>query len=398
MSDETVTTEVVSQEATEKGNAPLENNWDAITNAPEFSADYVAPTTETAKPDENQEKSDKPANEANTNEDNTDKNQEKAKEGDENQEKTDDKPVDELTEDKPLIEFKAEDVTGAPESEPADGTWLAVAKASGIEGLKEDSFEAYQSAVEAKYNAKIEEVKSITEDKVLEKFSPEARATIELLNSGLSLEQIYAPLQEVQQLKQLDDVSLVRKALEEAAMPDGTKMWDADMIEAKLEKLLEEGKVDVEAKGIRRILEVEEQKIKLEHNSKLQQYQEKKVQTVEQQKQESAAKFTQAMSTVTEFFGGKISEEAKQAIIKKHQSGAYNDLLNNPKDMAEFVLYKEFGQKAIKNLENTAFQRGREEKTKKLLNIPPVTQSGGGRTITNTEADNWSALREGLGG
>jgi len=396
MSDETVTTEVVPQETAKEGNAPLESNWDAITNAPEFSADYVAPKTDSTKPDEDQNKSSETVDEAKTNEDNADADQNKEKEG-EGQEKPGDKPADETTEDKPLIEFKVEDVKGTPEAEPEDGTWLAVAKASGIEDLKEDSFEAYQSAVEAKYNAKIEEVKSITEDKVLEKFSPEARATIELLNSGLSLEQIYAPLQEVQQLKQLDDVSLVRKALEEAKMPDGTKMWDADMIEAKLEKILEEGKADVEAKNIRRILEVEEQKIKLEHSNKLQQYQEKKVQLAEQQKQESAAKFTQAMSTVTEFFGGKISEEAKQAIIKKHQSGAYNDLLNNPKDIAEFVLYKEFGQKAIKNLENTAFQRGREEKTKKLLNVPPVTQNGSGRTITNTETDNWSALREGLG-
>lgn len=155
-------------------------------------------------------------------------------------EKKDTEVADETKEgDKPLIEFKAEDVVNETETDPAEGTFLALAKAQGIE-LKEDSFEAYQLGIEEKYNAKVEEVKKTTEDTVLAKYSPEARATIELLNSGLSLEQIYSPLQEVQQLKALDDVSLVRKALEEATMPDGvTKMWDADMVEAQMEKMLE---------------------------------------------------------------------------------------------------------------------------------------------------------------
>jgi len=392
MSDETVTVQETESQSSNEGNAPL-NNWDAITNAQEFNDGPITENADDVKTDKNQGEADKPQNEAKEGDKPEDNQNTEAVKPDENQEKEGDKPADETTEDTPLIEFKAEDVTGTPESEPEDGTWLAVAKAQGVE-IKEDSFEAYTQAVEEKYNAKIEEVKTLTEDKVLEKYSPEARATIELLNSGLTMEQIYAPVQEIQSLKQLDDVSLIRKALEEQTMPDGTKMWDVDMIDAKIEKIAESGRTEIEGKEIRRQLDAMEQQIKLDHSNKLRQFQEKKVQLAEQQKQESAAKFTQAMSTVTEFFGGKISEDAKQAIIKKHQSGAYDNLLSDPKKVAEFVLYNEFGQKAIKNLENTAFQRGREEKTKKLVNVPPVTQNGNGRVITNTTSDNWDALRE----
>jgi hypothetical protein len=392
MSNETVTVQETESQGSNEGNAPL-NNWDAITNAQEFNDGPITENADDVKTDENQGEVDKSQNEAKEGDQAEENQNTEAAKTDENQEKEGDKPADETTEDTPLIEFKAEDVTGTPESEPEDGTWLAVAKAQGVE-IKEDSFEAYTQAVEEKYNAKIEEVKALTEDKVLEKYSPEARATIELLNSGLTMEQIYAPVQEIQSLKQLDDVSLIRKALEEQTMPDGTKMWDADMIDAKLEKIAESGRTEIEGKEIRRQLDAMEQQIKLDHSNKLRQFQEKKVQLAEQQKQESAAKFTQAMSTVTEFFGGKISEDAKQAIIKKHQSGAYDNLLSDPKKVAEFVLYNEFGQKAIKNLENTAFQRGREEKTKKLVNVPPVTQNGNGRVITNTTSDNWDALRE----
>ena len=396
MSNETVTVqETANQEGSEKGNAPL-NNWDAITNAEEFNTESFTPKADDVKTDEVEELADE-AKEDKPNADAEVKDETKTDEKPET-EKKDTEVADETKEgDKPLIEFKAEDVVNETETDPAEGTFLALAKAQGIE-LKEDSFEAYQLGIEEKYNAKVEEVKKTTEDTVLAKYSPEARATIELLNSGLSLEQIYAPLQEVQQLKALDDVSLVRKALEEATMPDGvTKMWDADMVEAQMEKMLEKGDVDQEAKKIRRILDANEQEIKIEHSQKLKQFQDRKEQQVRQEKQESVAQFTKAMNTVSEFMGGKISEDAKQAIIKKQQSGAYDNVLSDPKNLAEFILYKEFGQKAIKNIENTAFQKGREEKTKKLLNIPPVTQNGGGRVITNNEANNWDALKEGFG-
>lgn len=394
MPQETVAVESASQEATSTENASV-NNWDAITNAEEFNDAQFTPKTEDVKTDENQEGSDK-SNEANDktdeNQENTNKEPEKT---DANQEGAENKKP-ETPEEKPLIEFKAEDVVGSPEAEPEDGTFLALAKAQGID-LTEDSFEAYNKAVEQKYVSQIEEAKKVTEDVLLEKYSPEARATIDLLNSGLSLEQIYAPLQEINQLKQLDDVSLVRKALEEATMPDGSKMWDVETIEAQLEKLTENGKIETEAKAVRRLLEAEEQGIKIENENRLKKYQEGKVKQVEMQRQESNAKFEKAMSTVTEFMGGRLSDEAKQAIVRKQQSGAYNDLLNDPKTLAEFVLYKEFGPKAIKNIENTAFQRGRDEKTKKLANVPPVTQNGQGRVITNTQANNWDALKEGFG-
>lgn len=95
-------------------------------------------------------------------------------------------------------------------------------------------------------------------------------------------------------------------------------------------------------------MDANEQEIKIEHSQKLKQFQDRKEQQVQQEKQESVAQFTKAMNTVSEFMGGKISEDAKQAIIKKQQSGAYDNVLSDPKNLAEFILYKEFGQKAIK--------------------------------------------------
>ncbi len=393
MSNETVAAnDAASQEATQ-GNNPIDN-WAALTNSEELNNDLKSvETNNEVKTDENQENTEgeenKPKEEQNT-EAKTDESQEGEKKGEGETKEGETEPV---VEEKPLIEFKAEDVEGSPESEPEDGTWMAVAKASGVE-ITEDSFEAYQSAVESKYKAEIEKVKSITEDEVLSKYSPEARATIELLNSGLTLEEIYAPNQMINELRSLDDASLVRKSLEEARDINGNKIWDADMIDTEIEALTEKGRLEHEAKKIRKNLDLTEQEIKTEHANKLKEYQDRKAQLAYQQKQQSIAQFEKAMTTVSEFMGGKISDEAKQAIVKKQQSGAYDNLLNDPKSLAEFVLYKEFGQKALKNLENTAFQRGREEKTKKLANVPPVTQNGSGRVITNEKTDNWAALKD----
>lgn len=395
MSTEAVNTQEVKQEipATEANDAS-QSNWDALLD---IETEVLGTEKEAAKPadetDENQENGTETKTDAKDDtkkEEKTDENQEQGKEGENKEESAE--------EEKPLIEFKAEDVNNAvSETEPEDGTWLAVAKASGLE-IQDDSFEAYQSAVEAKYNAQIEQVKAQTEDTILAKYSPEARMTIELLNSGLSLEEVYAPTQMIKELKSLDDAALVRKNLEETRDAQGNPVYDSDFIDKEIETLIEKGNIDHEAKRIRKKLELIEQEIQLEHSQKLKQFQEKKAQIAEQTKHQSVAQFTNALNTVSEFMGGKLSDEAKQAIVKKQQAGLYDNLLNDPKKLAEFVLYNEFGQKAIKNLENTAYQRGREEKTKKLVNVPPVNQTGASRTITNQPTNNWDAIKEGFGG
>ena len=95
--------------------------------------------------------------------------------------------------------------------------------------------------------------------------------------------------------------------------------------------------------------------------------------------------------------GANLKPELKQAIWEKYRQGAYDKDLSSPQAMAELILYKELHQKILKNVENTAYQRGRDEKTKKLLNVPPLEKGAGNRVVQPKQFNNFEILGEDFG-
>lgn len=287
-----------------------------------------------------------------------------------------------------LVEFKAEDIEGF-EQEPEDGTWLAVAKATGLE-IKEDSFEAYNEAVQNRIKEVEEKAKSITKESIYAELDPQQAMVLKLMDMGVSLEEAVAPTRMIDTYLGMEDAQLVRENLK-------SLKWDDEKIDTELEMLAEKGWLSHEASKIREILNVERQNVVDRNRSILENYEQNKQQVALRQKQEEVVQFQKTLDTVSKFMNVPISSDAKKAITEKFNRGDYDQILNSPQSKVELLLYKELGNKAIKHIENTAYQRGREEKTKSLLNIPPVKANTGKAVVQNNQINNWDAIEEDFG-
>lgn len=409
MSETAETVQTAPAEQVNAGAKP-EANWDALNSddlfkpetfeAPkaEPKAEEVNTDTETTEQKEAREKAetDKVANEAKTKEE-ADALAVKAKELglDEKATKEQIEAAEKLKADaepKP-IEFTETDIT-APVLEPEDGSFLALMKARGHEITKDtpDTWEEFEAKENAKWQGEIEKAKAITKDVVLADFTPEARAVVDLLNSGVTIEQIYEPVRMINELKKLDGPELVRRDLEGRVDAQGNREWTDDEIDKKIEMLAKDGNLDLVEKEIRLFLNKQESTIKQEHTQKLQQYQQQKTAALQHQKEQETAQFQKALNTVSEFMGGKVSDGLKQAILQKHNAGAYDNVLNSSEAKVKLLLYEELGAKAIKHIENTFFEKGRDTYAKKLSNVPPIQKESGGRVVPkDNQLGNWDA-------
>lgn len=369
------------------------SNWEALESDPAFS-DVEIPLVNGAAETEEEEESQE--TEANTEtEEATEETEETEEEKSEDTEKEEvkDEAKEEESEteeekESSLIEFKAEDIEGF-EKEPEDGTWMAVAKAQGVE-IEEDSFEAYNQAVESKYQAEIEKAKSLTKEALFADMKPETVAALKLIEMGIPEEEVFAPAQRLDSYLAMDDAALIREDLK-------LMNWDDERIDKEMELLGEKDAIGHQAAKIRDLLNVEKEKITQQRESLLSQYKENKERVTIQQREQSATEFKTALDTVERFMEVPISSDAKKAILTKFNRGDYDKELNNAKSRVELILYKELGQKALKHVENTAYQKGRDEKTKKLLNVPPVTSKQGNKVVENSQINNWEAIEEDFG-
>ena len=130
-------------------------------------------------------------------------------------------------------------------TEPEEGSWLAVAKAKGLE-ITEDSVEAYDEAIIKPYIEKLEAIQTKKVEEYLTDVDPKIRMQIELNKAGLSFEEINAPLENIAKFLSLDDTALYREDLL-ARYSKAAPEW----IDAEVEKAVESGQVSHEATRIR---------------------------------------------------------------------------------------------------------------------------------------------------
>jgi hypothetical protein len=283
------------------------------------------------------------------------------------------------------LEFKAEDITGF-EKQPEDGTFLALAKEMGVE-IQEESFEAYKAAIESK----IESAKALTKDVILAGLPPEAATTIKLLEMGWSLEDISAPTQKIDKYLSMDSAELIREDRKLLG-------WDEERIDTELTYLTDKGFLDHEANGMRDALKNQRENIIQQRDQTLADYAQNKDKVAQQQKEQEVSQIKQAISDMDKFMDVPLAKDARDAIAIKLSRGDYDSLFSDPKIRAEFIMYKELGEKAAKHIERTSFEKGRATITKKLLNIPPVESQTGKKVVeTNQNINNWDAITNDLG-
>lgn len=271
--------------------------------------------------------------------------------------------AEENKQEEPVIELKVGDVEGyKPAAE--DGTWKAVGELLEVE-VAEESPEALKTALEAKYKAQVEEAKKYSLENEYAKLKPETVTALKLIEAGYPEEQAFNPTAEHAKLLSLDDAALVRTNLE------GLEGWDEDRVNMEMEDLAANpAKLKHEALKLKEWLTADATRINAERDALVNQYTQNRDKVALQQKEQEIAQVKEAVMSVDSFMGAKITPEAKSAILQKHSRGDYGNVLKDGKSWAEYLLFKEFGHKILEETRKSSYNKGKEEYTKQMLNIP----------------------------
>jgi len=266
-------------------------------------------------------------------------------------------------------------------TEPEEGSWLAVAKAKGLE-ITEDSVEAYDEAIIKPYVEKLEAIQTKKVEEYLTDVDPKIRMQIELNKAGLSFEEINAPLENIAKFLSLDDTALYREDLL-ARYSKAAPEW----IDAEVEKAVESGQVSHEATRIRLELDAVKANIDEERNQIIEKYKANKDNFLTSQRNEEVASVTKAMNDMSTLMGKTIPEDIRKQLGVNYSKGEYDQLLKDPQAIAEFIAYKKLGNQITKNIETESFNKGKLEQAKKLHNTPPVTTGGAGTQLATKVGD-----------
>lgn len=279
------------------------------------------------------------------------------------------------------IEFEETPLSLESTSEPAEGSWKAIAKLEGIE-IPEDSYESLKEALIAPLREQLEQAKSLTKETLLAELDPEHRMYMELAETGMSYENIVLPLIKIEQYKALNDVELYREDLL-ARYPNATSEW----IDADVEKAVENGQTSHDAARIRMELDEQSNLIKSERQEIIEKYKVNKANFLDNQRTQETESVTKAMNDMSTFMGKTIPKELTKQMAVNYSKGEYNQILKDPQAIAEFIAYKKLGEQIRKNIVAENYAKGKLESAKQMHNIPPIETGGASRSTTTKQGD-----------
>jgi len=273
--------------------------------------------------------------------------------------------------------LKLEDETVSAEAE--EGSWIAYAKSEGLD-ITEDTPEAYIAAKVEPLQKQLAEVENKRIEDLLHDVDPELRMEIELNKSGLSLQDIKAPLENIARYKSMSDVELYREDLT-LRYSAATQEW----IDAEVEKAVENGQAAHDAVRLRLDLDNMEAQIKQERAEIVEKYKVSNTKYLEESRSKEIESVTKALNEVPSFMGAVIAPESKQVMARKFSEGKYDSLRNDPAFISNAILFHELGAKAYEAAIAKSEAKGKLSVTKHLSNVPPVENLGGGKSTTVQE-------------
>lgn len=273
--------------------------------------------------------------------------------------------------------LKLEDETVSAEAE--EGSWIAYAKAEGLD-ITEDTPEAYIAAKVEPLQKQLAEVESKRIEDLLHDVDPQLRMEIELNKSGLSLQDIKAPLENIARYKSMSDVELYREDLT-LRYSAATQEW----IDAEVEKAVENGQAAHDAVRLRLDLDNMEAQIKQERAEIVEKYKVSNAKYLEESRSKEIESVTKALNEVPSFMGAVIAPESKQVMARKFSEGKYDSLIKDPAFISKAILFHELGAKAYEAAIAKSEAKGKLSVTKHLSNVPPVENLGGGKSTTPQE-------------
>ncbi len=281
-----------------------------------------------------------------------------------------------VEETKPIIELSVEDIVDAPKTYE-EGTFQALAKELGYE-IPEESFEVFKESFVPK--AELEKIKAETTESLFSQLNPEVAAALKLKELGVPDELVLTPTKELDKLLELDDAQLYRAELE------AKKIYTPDEIDLLMEKATaEDGKLPLLANIIRKDVQASRDNLLSRREEIINQYTEQKKSADLQRKQAEISQVKEALYNMKDFLGNPVSDQVKEALFAKFQSGAYDKDFSDSKYKAEYIMKKEFGDKIAKHLQNKAFEKGKESVTKELSNVPEVRSTAAKKVDTSNQ-------------
>jgi len=264
-----------------------------------------------------------------------------------------------------------------------EGSWKGVASDLGFE-VAEDTFEAFTQTFKENYvpKSEVEKLATVSRESLLATLDPKIATAFELIEMGVPQELALNPTKIQDDYLAMDNASLMRAALtyKYQGVKDLTPQQREDMVEAKLEELVEDpSKLEIQANIVRADVMTDKQNILQEQAQLVQKFTEQKQQVAYQQKVEADNQFKEALTKESTFMGLKLSQDVKDAILKKYSTGAYEDALNPAQAKLRAILQLEYGDKFAKAVQSKAKEEGKAEIVRKLSDIPPKATQGGSR-------------------
>lgn len=284
------------------------------------------------------------------------------------------------TEEPKKFEFKTLDEKAAEEEE-SDG-WLELSKKDGFD-ITEDTYEAYVAGRDKFYKEKYQID--------LGKYQPETQRFIEFLESGGTINSFIEPLRPLNELRNLDDVALITKDLE-------MQEWDPAKIEKEIARMSEkDGEVELSAYKIRKQIDTIEERLKEKIVNDTIVASDRQTTYKQTSTAEELTSIKKELNTMSAFLEIPLGDKHKAGIVKKLESGQYNDVINNPKAKMQAILWHEFGKEGVNLLKEKVLAEAKLEIKKDRHNIPPPASQGGAqsRSTSTTEVKaegNWAVL------
>jgi hypothetical protein len=270
--------------------------------------------------------------------------------------------------------------------------WIAYAKSEGLD-ITEDTPEAYIAAKIEPLQKQLAEVDNKKMEDYFHNLDPKTRMEIELQQTGMTLKEINAPLESIAKYRSLTPVELYREDLT-ATIEDIRELTESDRawIDSEIEKKVETGEIEHEAKKVLLKIDAAEKEILSSREQIIEKYKTNKDNYIVQKSKEQNESIIKSLNEIKDFMGSPLAPETVKGLTERFNNGKYDQVFNDPTMRAKFIAFVELGEKAVKNIEAKSYNKGKLEIANKLHNTPPKTNGGAGTEMTNTIEGNFERL------
>jgi len=293
--------------------------------------------------------------------------------------------------------WKVDEVVKSAEEE-SDGTWKGLIESFELGELPADySEEKGFEVVQDLFNKKLEAIRSEaqTEAKyerfvdVPETMRGEAEMVVELMKTGLTLEKINEPFMNLAAYKALSKEEQVRDSLMNRFK------GDEEVVDLKMQKLVEDGILDIEHRAIQLELQEYEERLKQGRQAQIETFKRNQQEVQAKKASQENAKLTHALDGVQEYLGKKLPADLKEKLKQELATDEYRNLSGTPQEKVDYFLYRKFGKTAMKSFQDRALEKVVLENKQNQHNVP-ILQNGTANRVTPASGNEKSEVKRRL--